>query len=143
MCGIIGCVSERVEAVAPMLRNALKRLEYRGYDSVGVATLWEGKLHIKKNAGTIDIVHQELNLDDLPGRIGLGHTRWATHGKPSLGNAHPHMDCKGEIALAHNGIIENYEEFIDNYPGSKYLKDIQNYYSNSISQIEKLTEDTL
>lgn len=108
MCGIIGCVSTQVEAVAPMMRSALKRLEYRGYDSVGVATLWRGVLHIKKNAGTVDEVHQALDLDTIPGAIGIGHTRWATHGKPNQINAHPHVDCGREVAVAHNGIIENY-----------------------------------
>ncbi len=108
MCGIIGCVSTQIEAVAPMMRSALKRLEYRGYDSVGVATLWRGVLYIKKNAGTIDEVHQALDLDTIPGSIGIGHTRWATHGKPNQINAHPHVDCGKDVAVAHNGIIENY-----------------------------------
>jgi len=109
MCGIFGCVLKNSE-VAPVIHAALKRLEYRGYDSVGEATVNEGRVHVKKEAGKIDQVHAMLNLDDLPGRIGVGHTRWATHGAPYQVNAHPHMDCDEEVAVVHNGIIENFAE---------------------------------
>jgi len=109
MCGIFGCLLKDGNA-APIIHSALHRLEYRGYDSVGEATLHEGRIFIKKDAGKIDEVHKILNLDDLPGRIGIGHTRWATHGAPSKVNAHPHTDCKGQVAVVHNGIIENYAE---------------------------------
>jgi len=109
MCGIFGCVLKNSE-VAPVIHAALKRLEYRGYDSVGEATLNEGRVHVKKDAGKIDEVHAMLNLDDLPGRIGVGHTRWATHGAPYRVNAHPHKDCNEEVAVVHNGIIENFAE---------------------------------
>jgi len=109
MCGIFGCVSKD-KKVAPLIHAALKRLEYRGYDSVGEATLYEGKIYMKKDQGKIDDVHRIHNLDDLPGSIGLGHTRWATHGAPYQANAHPHTDCEGKIAVVHNGIIENFSE---------------------------------
>jgi len=109
VCGIFGCILKTSE-VAPVIHAALKRLEYRGYDSVGEGTVHEGKLHMKKDAGKIDDVHAMLNLDDLPGRIGVGHTRWATHGAPYKVNAHPHTDCNEEIAVVHNGIIENFAE---------------------------------
>ena len=109
MCGIIGAVQIR-GTVAPFLHQALKRLEYRGYDSVGVTTIDNGQLHMKKDKGKIDEVHKTLNLDDLPGSIGIGHTRWATHGIPSLYNSHPHFDCKEEIAVVHNGVIDNFLE---------------------------------
>ena len=109
MCGIIGVVQNKGE-VAPFLHQALKRLEYRGYDSVGVTTIDNGRLFMKKDKGKIEEVHRKLNLDDLPGSIGIGHTRWATHGIPSLYNAHPHFDCTNKIAVVHNGVIDNFLE---------------------------------
>jgi glucosamine--fructose-6-phosphate aminotransferase (isomerizing) len=109
MCGIVGCVLKDGLA-APLLRQALKRLEYRGYDSAGIATVSDGKLYVKKDCGKIDEIQQRLNLDDMPGLVAVGHTRWATHGAPSQENAHPHVDCKGLIALVHNGVIENFSE---------------------------------
>ena len=116
MCGIIGCAIKG-KSVAPLLHLGLKRLEYRGYDSAGIATVSENKVHVKKDAGKIDEIHRRLNLDDLPGSIGIAHTRWATHGAPTQMNAHPHLDCGGKIAVVHNGVIENFlelkEELID------------------------------
>ena len=111
MCGIFGCILKNGSA-APVIHAALKRLEYRGYDSVGEVTIENGKLFVKKDAGKIDDVHAIRNLDDLPGRIGIGHTRWATHGAPLQVNAHPHFDCSDppRIAVIHNGIIENFTE---------------------------------
>ena len=109
MCGIFGCALKKGNA-APLVHAALKRLEYRGYDSVGEATISGGKLYVKKDRGKIDEVHRIHNLDDLPGSIGIGHTRWATHGAPLQVNAHPHLDCNGQIAVVHNGIIENFAE---------------------------------
>ena len=109
MCGIFGCVLKE-ENAAPLIHSSLKRLEYRGYDSVGIATISNGKIYLKKDQGKIDEVHKILNLDDLPGSIGIGHTRWATHGAPLKVNAHPHADCTGEIMVVHNGIIENFME---------------------------------
>ncbi len=109
MCGIFGAVLKKGEA-APVVHGGLKRLEYRGYDSVGVATVDDGRLILKKDAGKIDEVHALLNLDDMPGRVGVGHTRWATHGAPYKVNAHPHLDCGGEVAVVHNGIIENFAD---------------------------------
>jgi glucosamine--fructose-6-phosphate aminotransferase (isomerizing) len=109
MCGIFGCVSKEGN-VAPLIHAALKRLEYRGYDSVGVVTLYDGKLYLKKDQGKIDDVNKIQNLDDLPGSVGIGHTRWATHGAPLQVNAHPHVDCNGRIAVVHNGIIENFAD---------------------------------
>jgi glucosamine--fructose-6-phosphate aminotransferase (isomerizing) len=109
MCGIFGCVLKTGNA-APLIHSSLKHLEYRGYDSVGIATLSDGKIYIKKDQGKIDDVHKLLNLDDLPGGIGIGHTRWATHGAPLKVNSHPHTDCTGDIVVVHNGIIENFLE---------------------------------
>lgn len=109
MCGIFGCILKEGNA-APLIHSSLKHLEYRGYDSVGIATISDGKIFIKKDAGKIDEVDKIVNLDDMPGGIGIGHTRWATHGAPLKVNSHPHTDCKGEIAVVHNGIIENFME---------------------------------
>jgi glucosamine--fructose-6-phosphate aminotransferase (isomerizing) len=109
MCGIIGVVQKRGQ-VAPFLHQALKRLEYRGYDSVGVTTIADDQLHMKKDKGKVEEVHMKLNLDEMPGSIGIGHTRWATHGIPSMYNSHPHFDCSNEIAVVHNGVIDNFLE---------------------------------
>jgi len=109
MCGIFGCVLKEGMA-APLIHASLKTLEYRGYDSVGIATISNDKIWLKKDQGKIDDVHKLLNLDDLPGSIGIGHTRWATHGAPLKVNAHPHSDCTGQIVVVHNGIIENFSE---------------------------------
>ena len=107
MCGIVGYVGD--ENASPILLQNLKMLEYRGYDSCGIATV-DGKLHIKKDVGMIDEVNGSLNFLNLPGKVGIAHTRWATHGNVTKNNAHPHLDCKGKIAIVHNGIISNYEE---------------------------------
>ncbi|MGB9740622.1 MAG: glutamine--fructose-6-phosphate transaminase (isomerizing) [Candidatus Bathyarchaeia archaeon] len=109
MCGIFGCIVKDGSA-APTIHAALKRLEYRGYDSVGEATIHNGILYVKKDCGKIEEVHKIHDLDDLPGKIGVGHTRWATHGAPLQINAHPHVDCSGQIAVVHNGIVENFAE---------------------------------
>ncbi len=109
MCGIFGCILKEGNA-APLIHSSLKHLEYRGYDSVGIATISDGKIFIKKDAGKIDEVDKIVNLDDMSGSIGIGHTRWATHGAPLKVNSHPHIDCKGEIVVVHNGIIENFME---------------------------------
>ncbi len=106
MCGIIGYIGHR-EAI-PVLLNGLKRMEYRGYDSAGIALLHNGRLNMTKVAGKIARLTAQLDGQELPGQIGLGHTRWATHGEPTRLNAHPHTDCSGNIVIIHNGIIENY-----------------------------------
>jgi len=107
MCGIVGYVGRR-EAV-PILLESLKRLEYRGYDSAGIATLYDRKLYVEKQVGKIVQLEQAVRKREMPGVLGIGHTRWATHGEPSVHNAHPHLDCTGRIAVIHNGIIENYQ----------------------------------
>lgn len=108
MCGIIGYIGER--QACQVIVKGLKRLEYRGYDSAGIVTEENGALHIKKGAGKIDELAEKLGLLEMPGKRGIGHTRWATHGVPNDVNAHPQTDCSGKIALVHNGIIENYGE---------------------------------
>lgn len=108
MCGIIGYIGPR--KASSILVEGLKRLEYRGYDSAGVAVLNEGKIEIRKGAGKIDELVGKLKFQEIPGNIGIGHTRWATHGVPNDINAHPHTDCIGKIVVVHNGIIENFHK---------------------------------
>ena len=109
MCGIFGCVLVD-GSVAPLIRKGLKRLEYRGYDSVGIATIHEGIVQVRKDMGKIDDIAGRLGFDEMQGSVGVGHTRWATHGAPMMVNAHPHTDCGGRIAVVHNGVIENFLE---------------------------------
>ncbi len=108
MCSIIGYYGN--SSAAPILVKGLKRMEYRGYDSVGVATKFDNKIEIKKGIGKVSEVNKTFQLDKLPGKIGIGHTRWATHGKVTDSNAHPHPSNSGKIAIVHNGIIENFQE---------------------------------
>ena len=106
MCGIVGYIGNR--EASPILVEGLNRLEYRGYDSAGISTIAAGRLLMHKRSGKISELERELNNRKIPGTLGIGHTRWATHGEPNAENAHPHDDCTGKIALIHNGIIENY-----------------------------------
>lgn len=110
MCGIVGCILKEDKNVAPILFDCISKLEYRGYDSIGLATFSEDNIHIKKDKGKIKEVDKSLNLTDMPGSFGIAHVRWATHGDPSKLNAHPHIDEEKTVAVVHNGIIENYLE---------------------------------
>ena len=110
MCGIIGCILKEDKDVAPILFDCVSKLEYRGYDSIGLATFADGKIYIKKDKGQIKDVDKSLNLTDMPGNFGIAHVRWATHGNPSKLNSHPHVDDENRIAVVHNGIIHNYLE---------------------------------
>jgi glucosamine--fructose-6-phosphate aminotransferase (isomerizing) len=112
MCGIVGYVGPR--DAAPILLDGLRRLEYRGYDSAGIALLTEsGEVFVEKKAGKLTNLTEQLNGGAPAGHPGIAHTRWATHGRPNDVNAHPHTDCTGKLALIHNGIIENYREVKD------------------------------
>jgi len=106
LCGIIGYVGEK--DVVPLLLDGLKRLEYRGYDSAGIAVQTNGILTVEKISGKISALETLLATTEIKGTSGIGHTRWATHGEPNTQNAHPHCDCHSKIAVVHNGIIENY-----------------------------------
>jgi glucosamine--fructose-6-phosphate aminotransferase (isomerizing) len=106
MCGIIGYIGRK--EVVPVLIDGLRKLEYRGYDSAGVAVVQNGELALRRSAGKLAKLEAVISTDPLTGDYGLGHTRWATHGRPTEENAHPHRDCTGRIVVVHNGIIENY-----------------------------------
>ena len=108
MCSIIGYYGKN--SAAPILVKGLKRMEYRGYDSVGVATKSDSKIFLRKGTGKVSEVNKAIQLEKLPGKIGIGHTRWATHGRVTDVNAHPHPSNSGKIAIVHNGIIENFSE---------------------------------
>src|SRR5688572_31596316 len=104
MCGIIGIVGKA--EVPDRLMAGLRRLEYRGYDSAGICTIREGKLERRRAEGKLDNLQRELDASPLTGKVGIAHTRWATHGAPTVGNAHPHV--VDGVAVVHNGIIENF-----------------------------------
>ena len=148
MCGIVGCVLKD-KNVAPILFDSISKLEYRGYDSIGLATVNEGKINLKKDAGKIAEVDSKLNLCDLEGSYGIAHVRWATHGDPSKLNSHPHLNNDGTIAIVHNGIIENYlsikEELEDE--GYEFVSDtdtevivhlIDKYMGNGLDLIQSV-----
>lgn len=113
MCGIVGYIGEK--QAEDILLGGLKKLEYRGYDSAGVAIIEDGHLGIAKKSGKLDVLVDALASSPLKGVIGIGHTRWATHGRPTDNNAHPHKSPNGKIAIVHNGIIENFQELKNTY----------------------------
>src|ERR1700742_3446552 len=107
MCGIVGYVGKK--RVVPVIIDGLRRLEYRGYDSAGIAVAGNGEgLQVRRAEGKLRNLEEVIRLKPLDGTYGIGHTRWATHGRPTEENAHPHRDCTGKIVVVHNGIIENY-----------------------------------
>lgn len=146
MCGIVGYIGYK--KASPILINGLLRLEYRGYDSAGIATIEDDKIVVMKNKGRVNTLYQLEGIDELRGTIGIAHTRWATHGKPSKENSHPHMDNTNSFAVVHNGIIENYHEIKDflTKEGYKFLSNtdtevipnlVQYYYSKDNKDDEK------
>ncbi len=107
MCGIVGYVGKK--QVVPVIIDGLRRLEYRGYDSAGIAVAGNGEgLQVRRAEGKLRNLEEVIRLKPLDGTYGIGHTRWATHGRPTEENAHPHRDCTGKIVVVHNGIVENY-----------------------------------
>src|SRR3954449_342569 len=106
MCGIIGYIGPK--EVVPVLIDGLRKLEYRGYDSAGVAVVSHGAISLRRSAGKLSNLEEAIVHDPITGDYGVGHTRWATHGRPTEENAHPHRDCTGKIVVVHNGIVENY-----------------------------------
>ncbi|HUT64520.1 MAG TPA: class II glutamine amidotransferase, partial [Spirochaetota bacterium] len=115
MCGIVGYIGKGCSI--PFLIDGLKRLEYRGYDSAGLAVLENGKIVIEKTKGKVLELEKLVSKKNYTSSVGIAHTRWATHGEPNNTNAHPHADCSGELAIVHNGIIENFSAL------KKYLED--------------------
>jgi glucosamine--fructose-6-phosphate aminotransferase (isomerizing) len=141
MCGIVGYVGDKF--VDSLLVAGLERLEYRGYDSAGIATLNGGRLRIKKTPGKIQLLKEKLKEDPLGGELGIGHTRWATHGEATLENAHPHTDCRGEIAVIHNGIIENFEKLREKLITEGHIFKTDTDTEVIAHLIEKFLEDDL
>ncbi|MDH3610954.1 MAG: glutamine--fructose-6-phosphate transaminase (isomerizing) [Nitrosopumilus sp.] len=147
MCSIIGYSGN--EDAAPIIVKGLKRMEYRGYDSVGVATESNSQIELKKGVGKVEDVNSKVQLDILPGKIGIGHTRWATHGKVTDANAHPHSSNSGQIAIVHNGIIENFDKLKDDLKseGYKFLSETDSEVIANLLQknyaISKNVKDTM
>src|SRR5512140_3728157 len=106
MCGIVGYIGPK--PVVRVILDGLRRLEYRGYDSAGIAVVSDGKIEVRRSSGKLVNLRRSIESAPLDGTYGIGHTRWATHGRPTEENAHPHRDCTGRIVVVHNGIIENY-----------------------------------
>ncbi|WP_407375865.1 glutamine--fructose-6-phosphate transaminase (isomerizing) [Methanobrevibacter sp.] len=113
MCGIVGCILKDNGNVAPVLFKCISNLEYRGYDSVGLAT-YDNKINVKKAKGNIKSVNEKMNFEKMKGSLGIAHTRWASTGRPTDENAHPHLDESGSVAIVHNGTLENYTELKEN-----------------------------
>ncbi|MCD6161867.1 MAG: glutamine--fructose-6-phosphate transaminase (isomerizing) [candidate division Zixibacteria bacterium] len=123
MCGIVGYIGDKNSV--PILMDGLKRLEYRGYDSAGIACIDNSNIILQKTAGKISVLHDLIKAESISSKVGIGHTRWATHGAPTDINAHPHLDCTGKIAVVHNGIIENFSSlktFLEK-KGHKFITD--------------------
>ena len=148
MCGIIGVIGDG--NLGKILLEGIKNLEYRGYDSVGMASISNGKIIVKKDVGKIDEVNKKLNFLDISGTIGIAHCRWATHGSVTKENAHPHTDCTGKISIVHNGIIENFSELKDSLikKGHKFKTStdteviahlIEEHYNGSIEEAARKT----
>ncbi len=119
MCGIVGYIG--TQAATEILLSGLEKLEYRGYDSAGIATIWEGEVNCVRAKGKLHNLRSKLEAIETPAQIGIGHTRWATHGKPEEYNAHPHMDTAMRVAVVQNGIIENYRELRDDLKQKGYV----------------------
>ena len=128
MCGIVGYIG--TQKASPILINGLLRLEYRGYDSAGIATIENGEISVMKDKGRVKNLYNLEGINDLIGTVGIAHTRWATHGKPSKENSHPHLDNSKTFSVVHNGIIENYNELKSFLTDNEYT-----FYSQTDTEI--------
>ena len=150
MCGIVGYVGPR--EAAPLLVDGLKRLEYRGYDSAGIATLANGHFQVLRTPGKLGKLIEKLATTASPGKTGIGHTRWATHGRPTESNAHPQQDCTGKIVVVHNGIFENFasrkaalaaagHRFVSDTDTEVFAHEVEaNYQGNLFAAVQKATQ---
>jgi len=151
MCSIIGYLG--LSPAAPIIVKGLKRMEYRGYDSVGVATFSNNHILVRKGVGKVLDVNKIVRLDELSGVVGIGHTRWATHGGVTDINAHPHPSSSGEIAIVHNGIIENHEELkkdlqqkgytFKSQTDSEVIANLLQYHYDKVKEIKKAVLETV
>src|SRR2546425_106970 len=151
MCSIIGYLG--LSPAAPIIVKGLKRMEYRGYDSVGVATFSNNHILVRKGVGKVLDVNKIVRLDELSGVVGIGHTRWATHGEVTDTNAHPHPSSSGEIAIVHNGIIENHEELkkdlqqkgytFKSQTDSEVIANLLQYHHDKVKEIKKAVLETV
>src|SRR5205823_14352502 len=141
MCGIVGYVGRR--QAAPILVEGLGRLEYRGYDSAGIAVQNGHGVEVRKLAGRVGALKEEVTRTPLQGTSGIAHTRWATHGAPTTRNAHPHTDCSGAVALVHNGIIENADALRGRLERGGHLLTTETDTETRAHLIEEAPGDTL
>src|SRR6516225_10803188 len=140
MCGIVGYIGP--QKVVSVIIEGLRKLEYRGYDSAGIAVVDStGKLEIRRASGKLRNLEEVIQKSPIDGTYGIGHTRWATHGRPTEENAHPHRDCSGQVVVVHNGIIENYLELKEQLlaDGHKFITETDTEIIAHI--IEKLSKD--
>ena len=152
MCGIVGYVGNK--EATPILINTLKKLEYRGYDSAGIAVLSENdNIVVQKAKGALKFLEEQVAKEFIKGSLGIGHTRWATHGEPSDLNAHPHTNVSGSIAVVHNGIIENYAKLKEKLQAdgvvfrsqtdTEVIAHLVNYYYEKTGDIFQAVRTTL
>ncbi len=151
MCGIVGYIGEK--NATPIILNGLKKLEYRGYDSAGLAVLTNGHIEVRRDAGKLQNLEKRIAEMPISGKMGIGHTRWATHGEPTARNAHPHLSSSGEVVVVHNGIVENFIELKEELlaDGLKFQSDtdtetivlLVEKYLNEVNHLETAVRKTL
>ena len=141
MCGIVGYAGPR--DATPIILTGLQRLEYRGYDSAGIAVMQNGDISLRRDVGKLNNLIELVRSEPLNGRIGIGHTRWATHGVPSSRNAHPHISQSGRTVVVHNGIVENYLELRDEMMAEGVVFDSDTDSEVIVQMVERLLDTGL